>query len=156
MTTYYIYEVPGAKIGATHQLKRRTKTNFNKYHADTIVLETYEMPDNEDSWQFIGDREWELADQYGYDRGKHYKVMRFQGAAGAKVSRSFHDPKNRHVFTPEELRYWQGKSMSKESSLKKSKALKGRPLPRKECPKCGKPIAANMLERHINKKVSCI
>ena len=76
MTTFYIYEVPGEKIGATKVWKVRSKYNFNKYNIQPILIETMEGPDDEDMWQLVGDREWELADQYGYRRGEHYLSIR--------------------------------------------------------------------------------
>tara|TARA_R110002153_G_scaffold98071_1_gene233053 strand:- start:211 stop:558 length:348 start_codon:yes stop_codon:yes gene_type:complete len=46
-----------------------------------------EGPDNEDMWQLVGDREWELADKYGYSRGTHYKAATLQSkVAGRKAA----------------------------------------------------------------------
>ncbi len=72
--TYYIYEVAGEKIGATKNWNNRQFANRSKYGQDIIItiVETMEGPDTEEFWQVVGDREWELADQYGYDRGEHY------------------------------------------------------------------------------------
>ena len=80
MVTYYIYEVPGVKVGATLNLNRRLKYNFEKYNVEPILLETLQGPDNEDMWRVVGDREWELADEKGYDRGEHYRVMRLRAS----------------------------------------------------------------------------
>jgi len=76
--TFYIYEVVGDKNGATKNWKTRFSQNFSKYHIQPILIETMEGPDTEDMWQLVGDREWELADQNGYDRGEHYKTMRLK------------------------------------------------------------------------------
>lgn len=73
MKTYYIYEIPGIKNGATKNWDKRSLQNFEHYGVQPIIVETYELPDTEESWQFIGDREWELADMNGYPRGTHYK-----------------------------------------------------------------------------------
>ena len=75
MKNYYIYHVPGIKIGATKNWKRRRLRNFRKYNIDPIIIEIIEGPDTPEMWQIVGDREWELADQNDYTRGTHYKVM---------------------------------------------------------------------------------
>ena len=76
MTTFYIYEIPGVKNGATKMWKRRTSKNIQKYGIQPILIETIEGPDNIDTWKLVGDREWELADQNGYPRGEHYLSIR--------------------------------------------------------------------------------
>jgi len=76
MTTFYIYEVQGHKVGATKNWEGRTRHNFNSYSIEPVLLETMEGPDIEEFWQVVGDREWELADEKGYQRGKHYRLMR--------------------------------------------------------------------------------
>ena len=85
---YYIYEVPGEKVGATKHWKRRLKQNRAKYgnHIEMIEIETMQGSDTEDMWQIVGDREWELADLYGYQRGPHYKDTAFKGRIGGRVS----------------------------------------------------------------------
>ena len=83
---YYIYEIPGIKNGATKHWDQRRQYNFNLYQIEPIIIETYDMPDNEDTWQFIGDREWELADLNGYDRGVHYKTTILRGRRGADTN----------------------------------------------------------------------
>ena len=75
MTTYYIYEVPGHKIGATKNFNRRYRQNFAKYTIEPIILETIEGTNTPEMWQIVGDREWELAEQNGYIRGTHYLKM---------------------------------------------------------------------------------
>jgi hypothetical protein len=79
---FYIYEVPGTKNGATHDWPTRRLYNFNEYQIEPIIVETIEGPDTEDFWQLVGDREWELADLNGYDRGTHYREMRLRGIKG--------------------------------------------------------------------------
>ena len=78
--TYYIYEVPGEKIGATKDWESRREYNFNEYQIEPIIVETMEGPDTEDMWQVVGDREWYYADLNGYTRGTHYKVIRILAA----------------------------------------------------------------------------
>ena len=70
--TYYIYHILGIKIGATKRWKQRSKQNFEMYGANPIIVETIEGLDNEEMWKIVGDREWELANQYGYPKGMHY------------------------------------------------------------------------------------
>ena len=79
MTTFYIYEVPGEKIGATHVLESRSQYNFDLYGIWPIVIEKMEGPDNPEFWKIVGDREWELAELNGYRKDQHYKVIREMG-----------------------------------------------------------------------------
>ena len=76
MTTYFIYEVPGHKNGATMDWDKRSNQNFDKYGIQPILIETMEGPNEPEFWQIVGDREWELADQNGYPRGEHYRSAR--------------------------------------------------------------------------------
>lgn len=82
MKTYYIYEVPTQKNGATIDWNSRKEYNFNTYQIEPVIIETIEGEDNEDTWQIVGDREWYYADLNGYDRGTHYKVIRTRGLNG--------------------------------------------------------------------------
>ena len=89
-TTFYIYEVPGHKAGATKNWKGRSRANFNKYSIEPILLETMEGPDTEEFWQVVGDREWELADQYnGYKRGEHYLNIRVRANHNNRTTSHF-------------------------------------------------------------------
>ena len=76
MKTYFIYHILGIKIGATCDRIKRFRENFNLYQIQPIILETMEGPNTPEMWQVVGDREWELADQYGYPRGEHYRSAR--------------------------------------------------------------------------------
>ena len=76
MKTYFIYHILGIKIGATCDRIKRFRENFNLYQIQPIILETMEGPNTPEMWQVVGDREWELADQYGYLRGEHYRIAR--------------------------------------------------------------------------------
>ena len=76
MVTYYIYEIPGKKNGATKDWEGRGKWNFKHYGIEPILIETIEGPDEPDMWKIVGDREWELADANGYNRGEHYLSIR--------------------------------------------------------------------------------
>tara|TARA_R110000744_G_scaffold324442_1_gene430235 strand:- start:299 stop:742 length:444 start_codon:yes stop_codon:yes gene_type:complete len=80
--TYYIYEVPGIKNGATYDWTLRSRQNFKKYQIESTIIETIEGPDTEDTWQVVGDREWELADANGYPRGHHYRTIRTRAIKG--------------------------------------------------------------------------
>jgi|SaaInlV_125m_DNA_1040241.scaffolds.fasta_scaffold05528_3 hypothetical protein len=72
---YYIYHIPGIKIGCTRDFKIRNYNNMRQYSIESVLLETIEGPNTPEFWQIVGDREWELADQYEYTRGTHYKSM---------------------------------------------------------------------------------
>ena len=86
--TYYIYEVPGNKVGATKAWERRLRQNRSFYgnHIEMIEIENMEGPNTEEFWQVVGDREWELADLKGYQRGPHYKDTALKGSKGGSVS----------------------------------------------------------------------
>jgi len=89
MTTFYIYEVPGEKNGATKDWKSRIRSNFRKYEVEPILIETMEGPDTEAMWQVVGDREWELADQNGYKRGDHYVAIRKKSSHNNRTTSHF-------------------------------------------------------------------
>ncbi len=78
MTTYYLYEIQGHKVGATMKWEERTTANINKYGIEPILIETMEGPNEPEYWQLVGDREWELADEKNYPRGQHYRHAREQ------------------------------------------------------------------------------
>jgi hypothetical protein len=89
--TYYIYEVPGHKNGATVNWNKRSKWNFEKFGIMPILIETMEGPNTPDMWKVVGDREWELADANGYKRGTHYleiqlKVTREAQSKGGQAN----------------------------------------------------------------------
>jgi hypothetical protein len=56
METYYIYHIPGVKVGCTDDLKRRTVTNKTKYGYDIQVIllatttDLYEADELENEW----------------------------------------------------------------------------------------------------------
>ncbi len=82
--TFYIYHVPGVKIGATCHLNARIKHNINKYGIEPYIIETLIGPDEESTWQTVGDLEWNWADHFGYDRGTHYKQSKIGGCTTGK------------------------------------------------------------------------
>lgn len=86
---YYIYEVPGHKNGATKNWKARKTYNFRKYGIEPILIETIEGPDVLETWQVVGDREWELADLNGYKRGDHYKTIRIKSTHNNRTTAHF-------------------------------------------------------------------
>tara|TARA_R110001606_G_scaffold214652_1_gene362501 strand:+ start:37 stop:549 length:513 start_codon:yes stop_codon:yes gene_type:complete len=82
MVTYFLYRLTNSltrdKCGATIQWDKRCKDNRVTHGDQCIIteLETMEGPDTPEMWQVVGDREWELADQYRYLRGEHYRIAR--------------------------------------------------------------------------------
>ena len=69
METYYIYEIPGVKIGCTTNFERRQKGQSNK--GKMILLETHTDIDKAD------ERERELQAEKGYKvEYKGFKYMR--------------------------------------------------------------------------------
>ena len=82
MVTYYLYRLINSlrfdKCGATTGWDKRCRNN-RAFHGDQCIiteLETMEGPNTPEMWQVVGDREWELADEYGYPRGEHYRSAR--------------------------------------------------------------------------------
>jgi len=79
---YYLYRLQNSlkfdKCGATTDWDKRCRDNRTSHGVQSIIteLETMEGPDTPEFWQIVGDREWELADLYGYPRGTHYRVAR--------------------------------------------------------------------------------
>ena len=70
MNKFYIYEIPGRKVGCTKSIESR-KMLYKKFENSTpeiILLETLENVTEQEA----GDREWEWADKLGYKRGTHY------------------------------------------------------------------------------------
>jgi hypothetical protein len=82
MKTYYLYRLEnsliGDKCGATSDWKKRCIANRRDHGHQCIitVLETMEGPNTPEYWQVVGDREWELAAEYGYPKGHHYRHAR--------------------------------------------------------------------------------
>ncbi len=119
MTTFYIYEVPGVKNGATKHWDQRRQYNFDQYSIEPIIVETYDMPDDEDTWQFIGDREWELADQNGYPRGTHFKDMCIKNQNSHKTKAT-----QKRINTRSQNNSYTGWHLSEESIIKSAKATR--------------------------------
>ena len=82
MKTYYLYRLQNSirfdKCGATMGWDKRCRENRQFHGQDCIIteLETMEGPNTPEFWQVVGDREWELADLYGYPKGEHYRSAR--------------------------------------------------------------------------------
>ena len=73
-TKYYIYHIPGIKIGVSDNPDVRTKTQgFSKYE----ILEEHT------NIKTVSEREIELQKQYGYpvDKVKYWKVRKMQKKA---------------------------------------------------------------------------
>jgi len=94
MVIYYIYEIPGVKVGCTVDLHRRGHIlGEDSRYTDARVLEEIEREcDDEESRQLAGDREiwWQLHLDYGRDN-KHYKLSRdVLAAASSSGGQSLH------------------------------------------------------------------
>ena len=141
--TYYIYEIPGEKNGATKDWEIRRDYNFRKYEIEPIIVETMEGPDTEDMWQVVGDREWYYADLNGYKRGEHYLSIRRKSNHNNRVGNPISVAKN--------LR----KGNTKEGATKGGYACKGIPKRKVECPRCGRSISGSNLVVHLRRKNPC-
>lgn len=69
MKTYYIYHIPGVKIGCTNNIKNR----FRRYDVDI----KYEILETHSDIYIASEREIELQKQYGYkvDTVRYWKVV---------------------------------------------------------------------------------
>jgi len=76
MSRYYIYHISGVKVGVTTNIKHR-KYLYRKKHGINPDLEILEIIEDE-SDEFVGNREWEWADKLGYDRGTHYRNVKIK------------------------------------------------------------------------------
>ena len=70
---YYLYHIPGKKIGVTCNLNRRV-TLTQGYNPDE-----YEVLDQSDDIDYISEKEIELQQSYGYkiDRKKYNELFKF-------------------------------------------------------------------------------
>jgi hypothetical protein len=68
---YYIYHIPGIKVGATSNPRFRFLEYYESYGRDVVIEIIEEWPEAV-GVEFVGDREWYWADNMGYDRGWHY------------------------------------------------------------------------------------
>ena len=88
MVTYYLYRLVNSlifdKCGATQHFRKRCNKNYQTHGSQSIItiLETMEGPNTPEYWQVVGDREWELADEYGYPRGDHYRSVMIKASKG--------------------------------------------------------------------------
>jgi hypothetical protein len=92
MVTYYFYQLTNSlkfdKCGATIDWKGRLKDNLKQHGPQSIIreLETMEGPDTPEMWQVVGDREWEIAEEYGYPKGEHYRSAREKRLKATRAS----------------------------------------------------------------------
>ena len=59
-----------------------------------------EGPNTPEMWQVVGDREWELADEYGYPRGVHYRIAREKRSTWADTDQSANGKRGKGVKKP--------------------------------------------------------
>jgi len=134
---YYLYRLENSlkfdKCGVTINWNIRFKDNKRSHGNQCVIteLETMEGPNTPEFWQVVGDKEWELANQYGYPRGIHYRDTRIHSllsntpAACVKMSAAA----TGRVKSEETRRKLsianKGRVPSKETRRKLSIALKG-------------------------------
>jgi hypothetical protein len=97
MVTYDFYHLIGVKVGVTIDIDARGSVlrEDERYDGPLEIIErmTRECDDPE-SWQIVGDREWELQDQYGYPRDKcHYREARERLSLAGKKGGPIGGPK---------------------------------------------------------------
>jgi len=76
---YYIYHIPGVKIGCTNNIDiRMIQQNFN----------SWEILEEHTDIYLASDREQELQRQYGYpvDKVPYWKICNYNKSSGGKVS----------------------------------------------------------------------
>jgi hypothetical protein len=68
--TFYIYHLPGKKVGCTSNPQKRFETyRAQGYTGQIVILQKMNC-----SVQQAGDIEWRYADHFGYRRGWHYST----------------------------------------------------------------------------------
>ena len=180
MKTYYLYRLVNSlkfdKCGATVQWDQRLSDNIELHGPQCTItlLETMEGPNTPEYWQVVGDREWQLADEYGYPRGTHYKIarekrqptknqLRLGGRNGGAISgrKTYVLGLGIHGMTDAAKKAAQSKGgkksihtmrsyLTKEICAAGGKAGKGKPKPKTECPHCNRMIANHLLKRFHN------
>lgn len=132
--SYWIYHIPGRKVGCTDNVERR-KRGYPIGTKFEILEELYGVTNQE-----AGDREWWWADQFGYKRGAHYTVT------VALVA----------VRTPEQLsaagyRFAEFGWKTRTLEQRRDAGLKGGFRQRLICPHCGlEGQAANLRRYHFD------
>ena len=131
--TYYLYRLVKSlkfdKCGATNNWDDRCRDNLASHGPQSIItlLETMEGPNTEEFWQVVGDREWELADQYGYRRGEHYRTARLKILHRASLG-------GRKTADKQHLT---GQFAALKTPEHQSKAAHAANSKKRTCPKCG-------------------
>lgn len=85
MITHVIYHISGRKVGCTTNLKNRKHRYLYSEGSVPEIKILEELHDKTD--QEAGDREWQWADWYGYNRGTHYTVSRKTPEQRREISR---------------------------------------------------------------------
>ena len=166
---YYIYHIPGIKIGCTTNLKNRmAQLNYTEYE----VLE-----EHLDGW-IAGDRELELQKEYGYDIDPVHYMIKLRQLESGRTKESYERAaqKTKGVKLSDEQKYklsqagmgnqnakgairseetrkklsdaHMGSTVSLETKSKISETMKGMKRPRVICPHCKKPGANNLMIRY--------
>jgi hypothetical protein len=79
---FYIYHLPGKKVGCTSNPAQRFATyRAQGWTGKIIILEELNCGPTE-----AGDREWQWADHFGYKRGWHYSTTWGAKAFKAKIA----------------------------------------------------------------------
>ena len=126
---YYIYHIPGRKIGCTTHL-RRANDQSNSYE----VLETHT------NIILAGDRELELQAEYGYPIDKVHYSKTFQ--ATSKAGQQNQQTKVWNNYTDEER-----KERSNSQALMHSRGGKTSSSYERTCPHCGLTSKGNGIKR---------
>ena len=148
MVTYYLYEVPGKKNGATVNWEGRGKWNFKHYGIEPILIETMEGPDTPEMWKIVGDREWELADANGYERGTHYLKIRTATPSIEIRRESGRKQGRRNVESGQLARVRDPKNAAAVSARSEKRVS----LQKRSCPHCGFISNPGGIAQHIKFK----
>ena len=134
MKTYYVYHVPGIKIGCTSDLNKRMKDQG---------FTNWEILENHTDIYIASEREIELQKQYGY---KIDSCLYWQSIK----NRPKWNKETRKTFTKEtaSIAGSNGKGSKKYSNENYIKAALNRPT--KICEVCGNPVKVNVYKQHIN------
>jgi len=148
---YYIYHIPGVKIGCTTNIKRRTeRQGFKSYE----ILEQHE-----DGWH-AGDRELILQAEYGYTVDQtHYMQIKENASKGTESQKGIalsaeHKAKISNALKGKSKENGRtGIPLSAEHKANISIGKKDIPAIKYPCPHCNQLIGGiGNLKQHINNK----
>ncbi len=142
---YFIYHIPGIKIGCTSDLQTRMRVqSFTEWEILEEHTDIYE----------VSDREIQLQKDYGLpvDNMPYWKSVENRPKYTSQTGRTAGlkgGARTRDLGHLDRVR-------TKEVCAMGGRATKGMPKPKTACPKCGVLMNNGNLQRHINRVISCV